>query len=251
MDDSNRTRRKKRRIEGGAADPMTVPNALSDDDGDSSDFDSEGEDGEAESASGGGGAAAVQVATAEQVRDHLKHSKIVILSPSGRVNLAALVSLDAWEELRREARLALTAINKASLRDAAMATGCWDVVQRSSKQSVVEAAEQARRGQFEMQELDAADDGRGGMDKASRQIALAEIAAAKDAREVLPPCIHTMLTTAPEDAVRLVFGDIVSPQERYDRLTGVMSPPSPFEVAAEIISQARLSAPKRSKMKEV
>jgi len=80
------------------------------------------------------------------VRSHLKHSKIVVLSPSGRVNLAALVSTDAWEELRREASLALTGINGASLRDAAIATGCWDVVKRSSKQSVVEAAEQARRG---------------------------------------------------------------------------------------------------------
>ena len=80
------------------------------------------------------------------MRSHLKHSKIVVLSPSGRVNLAALVSTDAWEELRREASLALTGINGASLRDAAIATGCWDVVKRSSKQSVVEAAEQARRG---------------------------------------------------------------------------------------------------------
>lgn len=58
-----------------------------------------------------------------------------------------------------------------------------------------------------------------------------------------------MLTTAPEDAVRLVFGELASPSERYDRVSGVMIPPSPFEVAAEIIKQAGIAAPRRKKIK--
>jgi len=86
-------------------------------------------------------------------------------------------------------------------------------------------------------------------DRAARQIALAEIAAARDAREVLPPCIHTMLTTAPADALRLVFGELAAPSMRYDRVSGIMIPPSPFEVAGQIISQSKLDAPRKKKQK--